>query len=250
MRERYAAVMRHYGMEPTVNNAGIAHENGDIEQAHSRFKEAVDQALRARGSRDIGDRAAYDRLLAELVRRRNATRQARWAEEQAALRLLPATPLAPCREVQARVGRFSPLQVLRNTDSVPSRLIGARVLVRVRVRAETLEVYAGTSRLLTMGRLPGRGLHRIDDRHVSHVGRYGRPESTASAQPSSVWDPGPDEQDREGGPGWPAGRAPGAGSLLLAGMGWPCCCTDADPPCDGRRSAAHAGGRRRGCSPN
>ncbi len=164
VRERYAAVMRHYGMEPTVNNAGVAHENGDVEQAHHRFKEAVDQALRARGSRDFGDRAAYERFLAELVRRRNATRQARWAEEQAALRPLPATLLAPCREVQARVGRFSTLQVLGNTYSVPSRLIGARLLVRV--RAEMLEVYAGTTKLLTMGRLLGRGRHRIDYRHV------------------------------------------------------------------------------------
>jgi hypothetical protein len=163
-RERYAAVMRHYGMEPTVNNAGVAHENGDVEQAHHRFKEALDQALRARGSRDFRDRAAYERLLAELVRRRNATRQPRWAEELAALRPLPAAPLAPCREVQVRVGRFSTVQVLRNTYSVPSRLIGATLLVRV--RAEALEVYRGTTKLLTMARLHGRGRHRIDYRHV------------------------------------------------------------------------------------
>ena len=163
-RERYAAVMRHYGMEPTVNNAGAAHENGDIEQAHHRFKEAVDQALRARGSRAFGDRAGYERVLAELVRRRNATRQAAWAEELAALRPLPAAPLAPCREVTVRVGRFSTIQVLRNTYSVPARLIGATVLVRV--RAEALEVYRGSTKLLTMARLPGHGRHRIDYRHV------------------------------------------------------------------------------------
>ena len=76
-RERYAAIMRHYGMEPTVNNAGVAHENGDVEQAHHRFKEAVDQALRARGSRDFPDRAAYERFLQELVRRRTAVAQQR-----------------------------------------------------------------------------------------------------------------------------------------------------------------------------
>ncbi len=163
-RERYAAVMRHYGMEPTVNNAGVAHENGDVEQAHHRCKEAVDQALRARGSRDFPDRAAYERFLQELVRRRNATREGRWAEERAALRPLPATPLAPCREVQVRVGRFSTIQVLRNTYSVPARLIGATVLVRV--RAETLELYRGTARLLTLPRLLGHGRHRIDYRHV------------------------------------------------------------------------------------
>jgi hypothetical protein len=163
-RERYAAVMRHYGMEPTVNNAGVAHENGDVEQAHHRFKEAVDQALRARGSRDFRDRAAYDHFLAELVRRRNATREARWAEERAALRPLPAAALAPCREVQVRVSRFSTIHVLRNTYSVPARLIGARLLVRV--RAETLELYRGTAKLLTLPRLVGHGRHRIDYRHV------------------------------------------------------------------------------------
>jgi len=163
-RERYAAVMRHYQLEPTVNNAGEAHENGDVEQAHHRFAEALDQALRVRGSRDFPDRAAYDRFLAELVRRRNATRAARWAEEQAALRPLPATALAPCREVTVTVGRFSTIQVLRNTYSVPSRLIGARVLVRV--RAEVLEVYRGPTKLATMPRLHGQGRHRIDYRHV------------------------------------------------------------------------------------
>ena len=38
--------MAHYNLEPTTNNLGIAHENGDVEQEHYRFKEAVDQALR------------------------------------------------------------------------------------------------------------------------------------------------------------------------------------------------------------
>ena len=45
-RERYSVVMRHYGLEATTNNLGVAHENGDVEQSHFRFKEAVDQALR------------------------------------------------------------------------------------------------------------------------------------------------------------------------------------------------------------
>ncbi len=63
----YHGLMAHYGMEPTLNNAGEAHENGDVEQAHFRFKEAVDQALRVRGSRDFGDHAAYERFLHELV---------------------------------------------------------------------------------------------------------------------------------------------------------------------------------------
>ncbi len=42
-KERYRALMRYYGMEPTTNTLGVAHENGDVEQSHHRFKEAVDQ---------------------------------------------------------------------------------------------------------------------------------------------------------------------------------------------------------------
>jgi len=54
--------------------------------------------------------------------------------------------------------------VLRNTYSVPSRLIGTQLLVRV--RSELLEVYRGTAHLLSMPRLLGTGQHRIDYRHV------------------------------------------------------------------------------------
>jgi len=79
--DRYAALLAHYEMQPTTNNVGMAHENGDVEQAHYRFKQAVDQALRVRGSRDFADRAAYTGFLQELVRRRNHTRQRRFAEE-------------------------------------------------------------------------------------------------------------------------------------------------------------------------
>jgi hypothetical protein len=163
-KERYRLLMAHYGLQPTTNNLGIAHENGDIEQEHRQLKRAVDQALRARGSRDFLDRDGYARFLQNLVKQRNLRRQSRWLEEREALRPLPAAPLALCREVRSSVSRFSTVQVLGNTYSVPSRLIGSTVLVRV--RSETLEVYRATTHLLTMPRLLGRGQHRIDYRHV------------------------------------------------------------------------------------
>jgi hypothetical protein len=161
---RYAALMTHYGLEPTQNNTGIAHENGDVEQAHHRFKQAVDQALRVRGSREFPTRAAYLHFLQDLVRRRNLTRQVRWAEEQQALRPLPLRSLSLCREDRVVVTTFSTIRVLRNTYSVPSRLIGRTVTARV--RSETVEVYLGTAHLLTMPRLLGESKHRIDYRHV------------------------------------------------------------------------------------
>jgi hypothetical protein len=162
--ERYQALMRHYGMQSTTNTPGEAHENGDVEQSHFRFKAAVDQALRVRGSRDFVDRAAYTAFLHELVRRRNQTRQARWEQERTTLRPLPATALAPCRELRLTVSRFSTIHVLRNTYSVPARLIGTALTVRV--RAETLELYVGASLTLTVPRLHGRAQHRIDYQHI------------------------------------------------------------------------------------
>ena len=162
--DRYLALLGHYGMQPSTNTPGQAHENGDVEQAHFRFKQAVDQALRMRGSRDFADRAAYTQWLQDLVRQRNRTRQLRWETERTALRPLPATPLAPCRELRVTVGRFSTMQVLRNTYSVPSRLIGTTLTVRV--RAEVLELYVGTTLTLILPRLQGRHQQRIDYRHV------------------------------------------------------------------------------------
>jgi len=161
---RYAALLAHYGMEPTKSQAGEAHQNGDVEQSHHRFKLAVDQALRVRGHRDFPDRAAYLRFLQELVMQRNHTRSTRFTAERAALRPLPALPLLPCREVRALVGQGSTMQVLGNGYSVPSRLIGTTLTVRV--RAETLEAYVGTALAVTLPRLAGKGQMRIDYRHI------------------------------------------------------------------------------------
>jgi hypothetical protein len=161
---RYTALMAHYGMRPTTNNAGVAHENGDVEQSHYRFKQAVDQALRVRGSRDFVDRASYARWLHDLVRQRNLTRQVRWTEEQAMLRPLPLSSLNPCQELRIGVSRFSTIRVLRNTYSVPARLIGSTLTVRV--RAEQLDLYLGSTQLFSLPRLRGQQQHCINYQHL------------------------------------------------------------------------------------
>jgi hypothetical protein len=53
---RYQALMQHYGVMPEATNANSGHENGDCEQGHRRFKEALDQELLLRGSRDFASR--------------------------------------------------------------------------------------------------------------------------------------------------------------------------------------------------
>lgn len=162
--KRYQALVAHYGMEPTWNNAGIAHENGDVEQSHHRFKQAVDQALRARWNRDFSSRSAYQHFLQDLIYKRNQTRAAKFEVEKANLRPLPAAPLAPCKELQVTVSRFSTIHVGGNVYSVPSRLIGTALTVRL--RAETIQGYVGTSQVFTFPRLIGKNQHRIDYRHI------------------------------------------------------------------------------------
>lgn len=162
--ERYQSLMAHYGMHPTWNNTGIAHENGDVEQSHHRFKQAVDQALRVRGSREFASRSAYEHFIQDLVYKRNQTRSPQAVQEREHLRPLPATPLAPCKEVQVTVSRFSTIHVDSNVYSVPSRLIGTTVMIRV--RAETLEGYVGPSSVFLLPRLVGKHRHRIDYHHI------------------------------------------------------------------------------------
>ncbi len=162
--ERYQALMNHYHMQPSTNTPGEAHENGDVEQSHFRFKDALDQALRLRGSRDFEDRAAYLRFVSNLVRLRNQTRQEKWVEERERLAPLPSLPIDPVQELRVSVSRFSTIRVLRNTYSVPSRLIGHTLTARL--RAETIELYLGATRLETLPRLRGQQQQRIDYRHL------------------------------------------------------------------------------------
>jgi hypothetical protein len=52
--QRYAALCAHYGMRPSRNNPGVAHENGSIESPHGHLKRRIHQALLMRDSPDFG----------------------------------------------------------------------------------------------------------------------------------------------------------------------------------------------------
>lgn len=89
LTQRYAALMGHYGMTPTRNNAGIAYENGSIESAHGHLKRALGDALLLRGTRDFASLDAYRAFVDEIVGRRNANLIKRIALEKEALAPLP-----------------------------------------------------------------------------------------------------------------------------------------------------------------
>jgi hypothetical protein len=78
--------------------------------------------------------------------------------------LYPRSPWRAFRELRVSVSRFSTIVVQGNTYSVPSRLVGTTLLMRV--RAEHLEGYLGSKQVVTLPRLHGRGQHAINYHHL------------------------------------------------------------------------------------
>ncbi len=162
--DRYAALLRHYGLEGKMIQAGKANENGDVEQRHHRFKKAVDQALMLRGSRDFESREAYETFLEQLFAQLNAGRRERLAEESPLLRELPRQRLDGFKKLRCRVGQGSTINVQHNVYSVSSRLIGEHV--EVRLYPEHLDIWYGQTKVETLERLRGRKRRRVNYRHI------------------------------------------------------------------------------------
>jgi hypothetical protein len=163
---RYEGLLAHYQLQGSHTSPGRAHENGDVEQSHYRFKRAVEQALSLRGSRDFSSREEYAEFLRELLSRRNALRRERLAAEVEVLRALPERRLEDHSAERLKVTRNSTINVRRNIYSVPSQLIGEAV--EVRVFAERLAVWYGGVCVAEMERLRGTGGQAINYRHVIH----------------------------------------------------------------------------------
>ena len=163
-RRSYEALLQHYNLQGEHIQAGQAHENGDIEQRHHRFKVALDQALMLRGSRDFNSREAYALFVRHLFDQLNAGRAARLHEERQVLQPLPATSLNTRKVFRVRVSPGSTIRVQHNVYSVPSRLIGE--WAEVRLGAEDLEVWYGQRLIECLPRLRGEYRHRIAYRHI------------------------------------------------------------------------------------
>jgi len=156
--------MKHYGLHPQKTQAGHANENGEVEQRHYRFKDALDQALMLCGSRDFADRAEYEAFLRKLLEQLNAGCRQRLAEELPLLRSLPERRLKDCKRLKVRVDWISFIHLGENAYSVHSRLIG--LTVEARLYAGHVEVWLGQHKVDQLPRLRGRGKHRLDYRHI------------------------------------------------------------------------------------
>ena len=171
LTQRYQALMCHYGMTPTRNNPGVAHENGSIESSHGHLKKALEDALLLRASRDFDNLDAYRRFVDEIVGRRNAHNRKRIELERPHLAPLPKRRTADYEEKIVTVTSSGGFILRRVFYTAPSRLIGHRL--RVHLYDDRLDCFLGVTPMLTLRRgRPGsdsKGGHVVDYRHVIHA---------------------------------------------------------------------------------
>jgi transposase InsO family protein len=162
--EDYARFVAHLGMKPRTIGIGQSHQNGDVESLNGVMKRRLEQHLLMRGSRDFETVEAYERWVQETLERANDLRREKVATELAAMQPLQVERLPEYIEESAGVTSWSTIRVRRNTYSVPSRLMGHEV--RVRIYDDRLEVRYGNSIQLVVDRLLGEGGRTINYRHL------------------------------------------------------------------------------------
>ena len=160
----YQGLANHYGFQSCKTQPAHPNENGDIEQRHHRLKNAIEQALILRGSRDFNSRAEYEKFLEKLLGQLNAGRTKLLSEELKALRQLPTRRHDDFTRNKCKVGQFSTVRVLKNSYSLHSRLIGEKV--DVRIYADHIEAWYAQRRVEILPRLRGENGHYINYRHV------------------------------------------------------------------------------------
>lgn len=160
----YLALMSHYGMTPRTTAVGEKEQNGDVEAGNGACKRRLEQALLLRGSRDFESVETWQAFVDGVTRKANAGRGSRVGEELAAMRELCVEKLPEFVDDYARVSAWSTIRVKDRPYTVPSRLIGE--VLKVRLYEDRLEAYYGGELQISCERLVGRKARRIDYRHV------------------------------------------------------------------------------------
>lgn len=160
----YEALMRHLQMTPRTIAVGKKEQNGDVEAANGAFKRRVKQHLLLRGSREFGSVAEFEGWLQAICEKANELRRERLEEELAVMETLRVQRLPEYTEHEPKVTSWSTIRVKHNTYSVPSRLIGQ--VVKVRLYDDRIEVRYRDQLQMDCERLLGRGGSRINYRHI------------------------------------------------------------------------------------
>ena len=169
LTDYYEELCDHYRLEPTRNNKGIAHENGAIESPHGHLKNRITQALYLRGHTNFESVAAYQQFIEASVSKLNERHQQKFAEEQQYLQPLPKYRSCDYELLSARVSRYSTIDVRCILYTVPSRLIGRQI--DLRLYHDRIVGYIGNQQVVELPRMrvTSEGKRRarcINYRHV------------------------------------------------------------------------------------
>jgi hypothetical protein len=179
----------HYDIQLRTIGVGKSEQNGDVEASNNALKRRLHQHLLLRGHRDFPSVEAWEAWAQDVCRLANARRK-RVAEELAAMRPLQVDAFAEFDEWRIKVSEESTLLVKRNTYSVPSKLVGE--YVRVRLYEMGMEVWYADKRMLVIPRILGEYRTRIDYHHVvkpmlKKPGAFAHYRHRADLFPSPVW---------------------------------------------------------------
>ena len=122
--DSWQKVMRHYNVEPTVNNAGKSNENGKVERSNGLFKRSLENHLYLRKSRDFDSDSEYRKFIETIVSKRNKQRDIQFSEERQVLQALPSDRWYSAIKLPVKVHTDSTIRIEGAVYSVPSRTIG------------------------------------------------------------------------------------------------------------------------------
>ena len=124
-----------------------------------------------RGANDFDDLISYRRFIDEIVSRKNAHHAKRIEAERATLQPLPRQRASDYEEAIVTVTSSGGFTLRKVFYTVPSRLIGHRL--RVRLYDDRLDLFIGGTVLMTLTRgrptASGRHSHVVDYHHVIHA---------------------------------------------------------------------------------
>ena len=167
---RYQELCMHYAMKASRNTPGRGHENGSVESPHGHLKRRIEQALLLRGTNDFESVLAYQKFIDANVQHHNQRNAKGITLERESLQPLPTHSAIDYTEVYAVVSSSSTIDMRRVTYTVPSRLQGETL--QIRLYDNRLVCYLGHQLIITLVRVYPIGrnarLKKIDYRHVIH----------------------------------------------------------------------------------
>ena len=147
----YDELCERYRMQPTRNNTSVAHENGAIESPHGHLKNRIEQAIYLRGSADFGSLDEYRALVESAVEALNRQCQQKFEQEKQHLQPLPKYRVADYELLTARVSSRSTIEVRCILYTVPSRLIGRQL--ELRLYHDRIVGYLGNQQVVELPRI-------------------------------------------------------------------------------------------------